>query len=67
MILGAALTVGVAYVYDSRVGAPSTTGSASGTVEHRQMVNWDVVGVNLRLVRKRAQEAWSTLTHKITS
>ncbi len=65
MILGAMLTVGSAFVYDSWAAGPTTTGSS--TVEHRQMVNWDVVGENWRTVRQRAREAWTALSHKVTS
>jgi hypothetical protein len=41
MILGAALTVGVAYVSDTAT-KPTTPGA-----EARPMVNWDVVGRNV--------------------
>ena len=62
MILGALLTVGVAFVHDSwKTGA-----SASQTVEQRPMVNWDVVDQNWRVVRQRAREAWTALSHKVT-
>jgi hypothetical protein len=66
MILGAFLTVGGAFVYDSSTTGSSTTGSAT-TLEHRPMVNWDVVGENWRIVQRRARETWTTLSHKITS
>ncbi len=66
MILGAFLTVGAAFVYDSWTTGSSTTGSAT-TLEHRPMVNWDVVGENWRIVQRRARETWTTLSHKITS
>jgi hypothetical protein len=36
-------------------------------VEHRNMVNWDVVGDNMRTVRQRAREAWTALSHKVSS
>jgi hypothetical protein len=69
MIFGAALTVGAVFLYDNfNVGAGSpSSGSASATVEHRKMVNWDVVGDNWRNVSKRAREAWTTLSHKVSS
>ena len=67
MILGAFLTVGAAFLYDTWATGPSTTGSASNTVAQRPMVNWDVVGQNWRVVRERAREAWTTLAHKVTS
>lgn len=67
MVLGALLIVGVAFVSDSRnTGVATTTGSAAGTEAHRPMVNWDVVGDNLRTIRDRAHETWTQLSHKIT-
>ena len=63
MILGAFLTVGAAFLYDSWATGPSAT----QTVEQRPMVNWDVVNENWRVVRQRAREAWTTLSHKVTS
>lgn len=68
IILGAFLTVGAAFVYDSwTTGSSTTTGSATSRLEHRPMVNWDVVGDNWRVVSQRARETWTTLSHKITS
>ena len=56
IILGVALTVGVAFISDTwATGPATTTGSGSATVEHRKMVNWDVVGDNMRIARERAQ------------
>ena len=68
MILGAALTVGAVFLSDNFdwAVAPASSGSASTTVEHRKMVNWDVVGDNWRSVRQRAREAWTTLSHKVS-
>jgi hypothetical protein len=73
MILGIALTVAVAFVHDTwAVGPATTTGSAvtpgtSSAVDNRSMVNWDVVGKNLRVMRERAREAWTALSQKVTS
>lgn len=67
MILGAFLTVGAAFIYDSSTATPSTTGTTGNTVEQRPMVNWDVVGENWRVVQQRARDAWTSLAHKITS
>jgi hypothetical protein len=64
MILGAFLTVGAAFTYDTWATGPS---AAASTVEQRPMVNWDVVNENWRVVRQRAREAWTTLSHKVTS
>ena len=63
MILGALLTVSVAFIADNWNEPAKTAGSA----EHRTMVNWDVVDENLRIVRHRAREMWTKLTHKMAS
>lgn len=67
MILGAVLTVGAAFFHDTWGSKPSTTGTATEMAEQRPIVNWDVVGENWRVVRERAREAWTTLSHKVTS
>ena len=68
IILGAALTVSVAFIADTWSTGPATTnGSGSAVVEHRNMVNWDVVSDNMRLVRERANEAWTKLSQKVAS
>ena len=55
IILGVALTVSVAFISDTwTTGPATTTGSGSATAAHRQMVNWDVVGDNMRIARERA-------------
>ena len=56
MILGAALTVGGAYVADT------TTRPAASGVEHRPMVNWDVVGRNVDTVTTMIKQGWVKLT-----
>jgi hypothetical protein len=68
MILGVLLTIGAAFLHDTwATGPSSTTGSTSSAVEQRAMVNWDVVGENWRIARQRMREAWTTLSHKVTS
>ncbi len=55
MILGAALTIGGAYVSD--------TASKSGSgAESRPMVNWDVVGKNFDSVSAMIKQGWNKLT-----
>jgi hypothetical protein len=66
IILGVALTVGVAFITDSWGTAPATTGSGSAVVQ-RNMVNWDVVGDNMRVARERLHEAWTRISHKVAS
>lgn len=68
MVLGALLVVSAAFVADTwNVGPPTTTGSATAGEVHRPMVNWDVVGENLRILRDRMQAGWNQLSHKIAS
>jgi hypothetical protein len=55
MILGAALTVGGAYVSDT--ATKPTDGS-----EARRMVNWDVVGRNADTVVTMIKQGWAKLT-----
>ena len=64
MILGAFLTVGVAYVHDS---GSSSAASTSPVLADSRMVNWDVVGANMRIVRDRARETWTMLSQKVQS
>jgi hypothetical protein len=68
IILGVALTVSVAFVSDTwSTGPATTTGSGPTVAEHRQMVNWDVVGENMRVAKERVREAWIRLSQKVTS
>jgi hypothetical protein len=67
IVLGVMLTVGVAFLSDTMATGPgATTGSDSATLDHRKMVNWDVVGDNVRVARERANEAWTRISHKIS-
>ena len=66
--LGVALTVSVAFISDAWTTGPSaTSGSGSAVTEHRAMVNWDVVGDNMRIAQERVRAAWIKLSHKVTS
>ena len=68
IIVGAALTVSIAFISDTWSTGPATTdGSRAAVVEHRNMVNWDVVSDNTRVVRERANEAWTKLSQKVTN
>lgn len=64
-ILGVALTIGVAYVHDASITAPSVTASAptsaTAPATERQMVNWDVVGTNWRELKASVSEGWRKL------
>ena len=59
IILGACLTVGGAYIYDSHnaldaVNAPAST--------QRPLVNWDIVSVKWEHLTVRARTEWTRLT-----
>jgi hypothetical protein len=55
MILGAALTVGAAYVVD-------TTKPSGSSTDARPMVNWDVVGRNFDSLTTSVKQGWAKLT-----
>jgi len=55
MILGAALTIGGAYVSD-------TASKSAGSSDSRPMVNWDVVGKNFDSVSAMIKQGWNKLT-----
>jgi hypothetical protein len=59
MILGALLTVGGAYVYDSRAYDSRMTGGPAAI--ERPMVNWDVVGKNWTQFTTRVRGEWNRL------
>ena len=52
MILGAALTVGAAYISDAASSGP----------EVRPIVNWDVVGKNVDTLTVMIKQGWAKLT-----
>jgi len=57
IILGVLLTIGGAYLYDSRNG---TTTANTNSVQ-RPMVNWDVVGNKWNRLTDRARAEWVRL------
>jgi hypothetical protein len=58
IILGAVLTVGGAYLYDSHATQGALTSSASA---QRPMVNWDVVGTKWNRLTERARAEWNRI------
>jgi hypothetical protein len=58
IILGALLTIGAAYLYDSHI-AVSTTGTSASV--QRPMVNWDVVSTKWNHLTDRARAEWTRL------
>jgi hypothetical protein len=63
MVLGAALTVAVAYYYDSMNTSTVATGPSATT--NRTMVNWDIVETNWNTFKARAQESWTQLRARV--
>ncbi|HEY4142662.1 MAG TPA: hypothetical protein VGM57_14670 [Pseudolabrys sp.] len=59
IILGAVLTIGGAYLYDSHNALNATTAPAS--VE-RPMVNWDIVNTKWQHLTERARSEWNRVT-----
>jgi len=55
IILGAVLTIGSAYLYDSHYASAATNAQ-------RPMVNWDVVSNNWNRWTERARAEWVRLT-----
>ena len=58
IFVGAALTVGAAFVYDSA----TVPADAAASAEQRPMVNWDVVSKNARGLTARVRQEWNRLT-----
>jgi hypothetical protein len=56
IILGALLTIGGAYLYDSHNAA---TAAETPTAAYRPMVNWEVVGVKWQHLTERARSEWT--------
>jgi hypothetical protein len=57
IILGAVLTVGGAYLYDSH----SFPGATASSTAQRPMVNWDVVGTKWNHLTERARAEWTRI------
>ena len=58
IILGAALTVGGAYIYDSHNAL--ATANAPAAVQ-QPLVNWNVVGTKWQQLNERARSEWARL------
>jgi hypothetical protein len=59
IVLGVALTIGGAYVYDSHNATAAASGNA---LQERPLVNWDVVSQKCDIIAARAREGWLKLT-----
>jgi len=58
IVLGIALTIGVAYVYDSTHAAMA---ASTPTISQRPLVNWDVVAFKWHELAARARTEWRRL------
>jgi hypothetical protein len=63
MILGAAATIGLAYLHDTMYAPASSTPPAAAG-ETRPMVNWDVAGAFARRTSSAARAQWERLSGK---
>ena len=61
IILGAVLTVGGAYLYDSHHAAVAMNAPANA---QRPLVNWDVVATKWGHVTTRARDEWNRIASK---
>jgi hypothetical protein len=59
IILGAVLTIGGAYLYDSHNALNAANAPAS---MQRPMVNWDIVNNNWQHLTEKARSEWNRLT-----
>ncbi len=62
MVLGALMTVGLAYFHDS-FGTSAAAGPSAGI--SRPMVNWDVVESNWNSVKVKAHSGWTELKSRV--
>ncbi len=56
IIIGAALTVGGAYIYDSHNALEAANAPASA---QRPLVNWDTVNIKWQQLTERARSEWN--------
>jgi hypothetical protein len=56
LILGAVLTLGAAYIYDSHNAVAAESGAAA---PQRPLVNWDVVSGKWQALADRAHDEWN--------
>lgn len=57
MILGAALTMALVYVYDS--------GNTASNPSAKTIVNWDVAATDWQTLKTRTRQTWNKLTNEV--
>ena len=60
IIVGAILTIGVAYLSDASTSG-SSNAAAQANAEQRPMVNWDVVNKNWQNLSSGVRNTWNKL------
>ena len=58
LILGAALTIGAAYMYDANNALAAANDPA---LRVQPLVNWDIVGAKWNILTERARDEWNRL------
>ena len=70
MIVGALLTIGVAYLSDASISGATTTATTTGAgtstqiSAERPMVNWDVVSTNWHHFTTGVRSTWNKLASR---
>jgi hypothetical protein len=70
MIVGALLTIGVAYISDASISGTTTTATTTGASAstqisaERPMVNWDVVTANWHHFTVGVRNTWNRLASR---
>jgi hypothetical protein len=71
MVLGALLTVAVAFIHDTVVTSSVAAGATA--TDRQTIVNWNVVrssarglGANLRELDSRVREGWNKLSERVS-
>ena len=62
IILGALLTVGGVYIYDSMTTSKVAGGEVAAS--NRTIVNWDVASSEWQSIKTRAEKNWDKLSSK---
>lgn len=61
-LLGVAITIGGAYLYDSHKALAATS---AGTAPEASLVNWDIAGQKWNVLSDQARVQWDRLTERV--